>query len=164
VLQVAAIAYWKGFAVLVATDTHRMHLLILGAVSEEFAPVLFDVKRALFEARYMKAKEILIDRDMTRAFTVIKNRKFMEAKPIGADLFDAETKGFPIFARVIPTDEVTPCAFYRIKASYLRDALMLGETTGVSVFQAEKNKPIVFRDYANSPLRWMAVVMPMHTD
>lgn len=168
VLTVAALAYYNGSAVLVATDTHRLHVLRLGSVEKEFPTKLIDLKRVLFEARYAKATHvrIAVDFSSVEVGRIREGEKNAEGDfgPVFAPVFDTVTGTYPSFGRVIPETKRPVAELFAINSKYLADATLL---TRKNVFRTiilsedAENKPIVFRTTGE---RWFAVVMPMRLD
>lgn len=128
VLTVAALAYYNGSAVLVATDTHRLHVLRLGSVEKEFPTKLIDLKRVLFEARHAKATHVRIAVDFSSVEVGrIREGKKAEAHfgPVSAPVFDTVTGTYPNFGRVIPETKRPVAEFFAINSKYLADATLL---------------------------------------
>lgn len=162
VLTVAALAYYDGEVVLVATDNYRLHLLRLGPVEAEFPWKLLDLRRVLFEARFYKATHIQIPRDFSEIIVGKRDAmgNFEEMERIHAPVFDTVAMAFPNFPRVIPTTKRPVSEFFAINARYLADATLLSRQNAFRtvIYSEGANRPLAFR---GDDARWLAVVMPM---
>lgn len=172
VLQQACLQCVDGEAILATTDTHRLHMIHCGA-SEAFAPVLIDLKRLLFEARYYKHGLILIDSDAKSAYTmdrpifwdpVMKENdleKLWDLPKIQVDtpVFDRSDKQFPNFAKVIPPQTpLTVLAAFNWK--YIVNACELADCNRVVMFGEGETRPVLFQEPTDFH-RWRSVVMTM---
>jgi DNA polymerase III sliding clamp (beta) subunit (PCNA family) len=151
VLSVAALTYYKGAAVLVATDTHRLHVLRLGPVKEEFPTKLIDIRRVLFEARYAKATHVRIAVDLQEVSVGRlgsgKSPTFTGSK-IFTPIFDTVQGNYPNIAKVMPERARPICEFFAINSKYLADATLLSRRNGFRTMMLSENaesRPIIFR-------------------
>lgn len=182
VLTLAALGNWDGSAVLVATDTHRLHVLRLGDVPEGYplAPMtravpfgdtaaatkLLDLRRIIHEARYAKAKQIAISRNLCEVKVGEADSKKSRWEPVYAPAFPEGVGSYPQFARVIPEGRRPVAELFAVNSRYLADATLLTREAAMrTVIWSEdaRVKPIVFQPADERP-RWMAVVMPMALD
>lgn len=167
-LQMAAIAHYDGSAVLVSTDTHRMHILRLSP-STPFETQLIDIKRILFEARYAKAKDIQIDLNARQVTVGNLDKKTGALNPstlIHTPVFNTIDAKFPKFQRVIPNTNRPVSDIFAINSRYLIDATELSRKHSsplrTAILQEAPERPLVFQPLVEHP-RWKAVVMPMAT-
>lgn len=164
-LRHALLAYYEGSAVLVATDTHRLHMLYLGP-SEEFAGKLIDIKRVVFEARYVKAKHVQIDIDSDRVMVGKLNKKSGSLNPsslIHTPVFNTVGDKFPNFQKVIPDTKRPLSDLFAINSRYFIDATELSRKYSAfrtAILQEAPGHPLVFQPLDKHP-RWKAIVMPM---
>lgn len=167
VLTVAALAYHEGAAVLVATDTHRLHILRLGPVEKEFPVRLVDLRRIIFEAWFAKATHIRIDVEDAEVTVgkIAKGGGLGDAARIHAPVFDTVTGTYPNFARVIPETKKQASDLFAINSKYLSDATELSRKNAFRtvILSEGPNRPLVFQLPEDLP-RWRAVVMPMALD
>lgn len=164
IMNVGALACYEGNAVLVATDTHRLHVLRLGPVEEEFPLKTIDLKRILFEARYAKATLIQIAGDLSSVEIgrIAKRTNEPTFSPVFTPVINTVEGTFPNFARVIPLTKRPVSEFFSVNSKYLADATALSSSQSNRVIMYSENaavKPIVFTP-GDDP-RWFAVVMPM---
>jgi DNA polymerase III sliding clamp (beta) subunit (PCNA family) len=161
ILTKGAILYHEGDAVLVATDTHRLHVLRLGAVEKEFPVISIDLKRVLLEARFAKATHVTIRKDFTEVHVGKMYKGEFQTTKIYAPVLSAGD-GYPFIARVIPTTKRPVSEFFAINCKYLADATLLARSeNGKTIMYSEDAscRPILFRPAGD---RWFAVVMPMN--
>lgn len=165
VLTVAALAFYDGAAVLVATDTHRLHVLRLGPVEKEFPTRLVDLRRIIFEARFAKATHIRLDVEDSEVTVgkIAKGGGLADPARIHAPVFDTVTGTYPTFSRVIPTSKRPVAELFAINSKYLADATELTRKNAFRtvILSEGPNKPLVLRSTED---RWLAVVMPMALD
>lgn len=183
VLTFAAVANVGGSVVLAATDTHRLHMLRLGPVSDGFplpemtsdmplqdvprSVKLIDLRRVLFEARYENATHIAIAQDLSEVLIGKSGPKRTPAfGPVYAPVFPDGAGTFPLFARIIPNTKRPVAELFAINSRYLADATELSSRASnrtVLYSECGENKPIVFQPNEDLP-RWKAAVMPMALD
>lgn len=163
VLTMAAIAYYDGSAVLVATDNHRLHVLRLGNVEKEFPVVLFDIRRVLHEAKYAKATHVSISQDFSEVQIGRQDGKRGGVfGPVYAPVLGTVEGRYPDFVRVIPETKNPASAIFAINSRYLADATLLSRTNAprTVILSEGQNRPLRFQ-LPNDRPRWIAVVMPM---
>lgn len=167
VLTMAALAYYEGAAVLVATDTYRLHILRLGPTEKEFPTRLVDLRRIIFEARYAKATHIWIDAEGEEVTVgkITRSDKFRSSTRIYAPIFDTIAGTYPDFARVIPKTSRQASELFAINSKFLSDALELSRNHAFRtvILSEGPNKAVVFQVPEDNP-RWRAVVSPMRLD
>lgn len=165
VLSVAVIGCYKGSIVLVATDTHRIHMLRLGPVENEFPARLIDLRRVLFEARYAKATHIQIQLESSQVVVgrLASRGGLANSSLIHAPVFDTVKGTYPDYAKCIPETRRPVSEFFAINSKYLFDATEISRRDSFRTLMLSEygeNKPILFQPVDTEP-RWLAVVMPM---
>ena len=167
ILQRAAIAYYQDHAVLVSTDTHRLHILYLKRVKEPFETFLLDIGRVVSESTRFGASRVEIDLDK-QAVTLLASRVRIgsEQAPQSDSQFDnvlePSNDRYPCFEKAIPSKLYPLSEFYAINWEYFRDACALssGEHNGVMLRSGGGETPPILI----APLvgwTWEAVVKPL---
>lgn len=166
VLGVGALAYHEGNAWLVATDTHRLHILNLGPIDEPFEQKVVDIRRILHEASFEGAKHVRLSRDLATVEVGREpSKKAGWYKPVWGPVFPEGHGPYPDFKRVMPAERRPIQEFFAINAKYLTDATALAylDSGRTLIFGESKTRPIVFQHASERP-RWTAIVMPMALD
>ncbi|MEQ1761595.1 MAG: hypothetical protein ABL984_00485 [Pyrinomonadaceae bacterium] len=171
ILTVGCLAYYKGSAVLVATDTHRLHVLRLGPVEAEFKSATVDFRRILFEARFAKANQVKIESDLSAVLvekTAPRSGKVETSTRIHAPVLDTVVGPYPNFGRVIPDTKRPVAELFSLNSKYLTEATLLSSNGAFRITMVSENassKPIMFIPGEGPENgRWLSVVMPMASE
>lgn len=154
ILSHAWLAHYDDAAYLVATDTHRMHMLRL-CQSEAFEPKSVDIRRIIAEAQLQGSVHISFAADFESV--MVGGHTY---SPVYGPVFPEFDGTHPNVSRVIPSVSTPPSQLFAINARYLQEAAWLGHEQRVTLSQNKPNEMILLRDPENK--RWMAVVMPMN--
>ncbi len=171
VLQCACLDWLRGRTVVVATDTRRLHVASLGE-SPEHPPCVFDLRRVLHEAAFVKVDDDNadhvsfgpIDADGRPDVRIIGRYEY----PCHGLLFP-ESNPYPAWKRVLISKPKPVGHLFAIDHRYLADAVALG---GAVVLRTRSPKSgggpeaqsILFepREHPGEPPgNWFAIVMPM---
>ena len=173
ILSVAHVSIIDGVRYVVATDTHRVHVLNLGSsdwtAGDPILPgdrMLLDLRRILFEMRYHGKDAYLVD-----DIAIIKaDEDMLKNPPLQVAGYSRVEGVYPPWERVIPKDNDEKKPLERpfdgelaINGRYLEDASQLSSTKCVFLHVNTQNGPIIVQEKPGSPweCRWFAVVMPM---
>lgn len=175
-LGYAALMRWNGDAILVATDTYRIHLLRLGQAGETYPlpeslgasademrtrAKLVDLRRVVMEARFAKAEYIGIAQDLS-AFEVgtMPSQGPPRFGPVHGPIFPGGVSTYLNYCSVIPETTRPVSEMFAINPKFLADALSVPAFGApISMWSADAPPyPIVFRWPDD---RWLAVVVPV---
>lgn len=175
VLQYGCLDWHNGRTVVVATDTRRLHVASLGE-SPEHPPCVFDLRRVLHEAAFVKVDDDNadhvsfgpIDADGRPDVRIIGRYEY----PCHGLLFP-ENNPYPAWQRVLLEKPVPVQHLFAIDYRYLADAVALAKGDNGVVLKTRRPKckgdrpeaqPILFepREHPGEPPgNWFAIVMPM---
>ena len=155
-----ALAYYDGCAVLVTTDTFRMHMVKLGKCDRPFDAKIVDLKSVLSALREHKLDHAAfqLDQDVVQLYKQTISGEMSQARFVERCAQRDVGNPWVSFERAIPTTNRPVSEFFGMKSKYLTDALMIACGESVAIHSEDgSSRAIVFRPEGD---RWMAVVMP----